>query len=352
MFKLSSLTFLFVALCASAHPLDARLAAVKDYAYLLQIGDTSMASLAATDYDLLVIDYSRDGSAATELTPQDIATLKASGKVVLAYLSIGEAEDYRYYWQPAWGQNPPAWLGPTNPDWAGNYKVRYWHPGWQSIMYGTAAGSTKAYLDRIIDQGFDGIYMDIVDAFYYWSTNAGGKERTRQQARQDMVTFVANLRNYARVTRGRPDFLVFPQNAQSIIYNDDETAVDAVGQQFLSVIDGIGNEDVWYDELNAQANNEREYILTLLEIYRTAPPGRLVLDVDYVWNPANPNANSNKNRYNDFKQRALAAGIVSYAAPRNRELDVILDVPATNGFLYPQPIAPTSAVADWQLFTE
>ena len=47
-------------------------------------------------------------------------------RIVLAYLSIGEAEDYRSYWQRDWSVSPPAWLGAENPDWPGNYAVNYW----------------------------------------------------------------------------------------------------------------------------------------------------------------------------------------------------------------------------------
>ena len=44
--------------------------------------------------------------------------------MVLAYLSIGEAEDYRGYWDPSWVDASgvpipgvaPAWLGAENPE--------------------------------------------------------------------------------------------------------------------------------------------------------------------------------------------------------------------------------------------
>ncbi|TAN37800.1 MAG: hypothetical protein EPN23_04615 [Verrucomicrobia bacterium] len=45
-----------------------------------------------------------------------------------AYLSIGEAGDYRGYWEKEWSAQPPTWLGAENPDWKGNFKVRYWQP--------------------------------------------------------------------------------------------------------------------------------------------------------------------------------------------------------------------------------
>jgi len=85
-------------------------------------------------------------------------------RMVIAYMSIGEAEDYRYYWQPEWDSNPPSWLKGENPHWEGNYKVEYWDPLWQQIIFGT----DSSYLDKILDAGFDGVYLDIIDAFEYF----------------------------------------------------------------------------------------------------------------------------------------------------------------------------------------
>ena len=79
-------------------------------------------------------------------------------------MSIGEAEDYRYYWQADWSTNPPSWIEEENPDWEGNYIVKYWEQEWQDIIY----GNDNSYLKKIVDAGFDGVYLDIIDAFEYF----------------------------------------------------------------------------------------------------------------------------------------------------------------------------------------
>lgn len=123
-------------------------------------------ALKQTDYDLLIIDLFYNGTEV--LGAQEIATLKykAGGgtRLVCAYCSIGEAEDYRYYWSPGWNADPPEWLGEENPDWPGNYRVRYWEQEWQDIIY----GKDGSYMHMILDAGFDGVYLDIIDAFEYW----------------------------------------------------------------------------------------------------------------------------------------------------------------------------------------
>ncbi len=122
-----------------------------------------------TNYDILLIDlfYYFD-STSDQLTLADITNLKtkANGKMrlVIVYMSIGEAEEYRYYWQPGWHTGNPSWIWGENPDWPGNYKVAYWDPAWQSIIY----GNNDSYLKKIIDAGFDGVYLDIIDAFEYF----------------------------------------------------------------------------------------------------------------------------------------------------------------------------------------
>jgi cysteinyl-tRNA synthetase len=91
---------------------------------------------------------------------------KANGgkRLVICYMSIGEAEDYRYYWQSSWNSNKPDWMAAENPDWPGNFKVKYWDADWQGIIY----KNNDSYLNRITSAGFDGVYLDIIDAFEYF----------------------------------------------------------------------------------------------------------------------------------------------------------------------------------------
>ncbi len=54
-------------------------------------------------YDLVVIDYGFDRRNATAF-PREVVDLMrtkpdGSKRLILAYFSIGEAENYRYYWQ-------------------------------------------------------------------------------------------------------------------------------------------------------------------------------------------------------------------------------------------------------------
>lgn len=332
------LTCLFLALPGlllptAADALDPRLAGLNDWGYILQLdGGTGIDDVAGIAFDIVVIDYSSDGSAAGEFTHQQVAALRSTGKTVLAYLSIGEAESYRYYFDPIWIDEPdpdpdaPAWLGPTNPDWAGNYKVRYWDPAWQAIV--------TDYLDRIVTQGFDGVYLDIVDAYYYWSEI--NVELTRAQAREAMISLIQSIAVHARTTRGDTDFLVAPQNAVDIIWDDDEL-VDARGLDYLATIDAVGVEDLFYDETTPQPPADVTYRTDALAFYLDAGgDSRRVFVIDYVWDSSDPLGAANVARVNDFQDRCSNAGFVPYAASIDRELDdlVTFGIPP---FLRAQP---------------
>ena len=137
-----------------------------------QAGEKFICALQKTNYDLLIIDaFASDGS---PFTREQINRLKkkANGgkRLVIAYMSIGEAEDYRWYWNDLWVENgvitsvAPAWLDDMNENWSGNYKVRYWDTDWQSLIY----GNDDSYTKKIMKAGFDGLYLDIIDAFQYY----------------------------------------------------------------------------------------------------------------------------------------------------------------------------------------
>ena len=118
-----------------------------------------------TDYDLIFIDLYYHGK---KLTRKDVSSLKTkkngADRMICAYMSVGEAEDYRDYWEESWNEDPPPWIADVNQNWSGNYKVMYWTKPWRDILFGSKGG----YLDKIIATGFDGVYLDVVDAYEYF----------------------------------------------------------------------------------------------------------------------------------------------------------------------------------------
>ncbi len=78
-------------------PITGRLAEVNDWCY--QLDEIDVGLIGASKFDLIVMDYSADGSEEQAFSNAQIQALKESPrgpKLVVAYMSIGEAEDYRF----------------------------------------------------------------------------------------------------------------------------------------------------------------------------------------------------------------------------------------------------------------
>lgn len=268
----------------------AKLAKVEDWAYWIQ--DPDLKALADSKYDLVVIDYSADGTQATAFSKDDIATLRRTGKLVVAYLSVGEAENYRYYWGLAkgkpgadWAKQPPDWLGEENPDWEGNFKVKFWEPEWQQLVIHNdgdhpVLGNEKSYLDRILDAEFDGVFLDVVDAFEYWGPEDDGGNGKRETAAADMAKFVVALAAHAR--KHAEGFIVCQQNAEGLISTDLEQPLNNEARiELLAAVDWLSVEDVIYRGKLEQNNPYKPdlYRVKLIDAYRKH--GKLVTIIDY-----------------------------------------------------------------------
>ena len=123
-------------------------------------------ALGATDHDVLIIDAFYGDNDMLTKTEVDALKVKNNGgkRLVISYMSIGEAEDYRDYWNEEWKVGDPSFLKEENPEWEGNYKVEYWDPDWQEVIF----GEDDSYADRLLASGFDGAYLDIIEAFEYF----------------------------------------------------------------------------------------------------------------------------------------------------------------------------------------
>ena len=286
---------------------------INDFVYQLQ--EIDLAAIGDTQFDLAIIDYSEDGGESGRFSAEEIETLinSADGsKRVLAYMSIGEAENYRFYWEERWdadndGQpdtDAPTWLGASNPDWPGNYKVKYWEPEWQSIVYGTST----SYLDKIIESGFDGVYLDIIDAYEFWGPD-GESGEDRETAEQEMVEFVVKISEYAK--NKNSDFGIFPQNGAAL----------GAYEEYLNAVTGIGQEDIYYGYVGdgqKTSGNVTKDLEGYLDVFKDA--GKLVLTIDYPFSCSEDEPCFNKKtrkKINIAYRKSRKKGYVPYCTVRN-----------------------------------
>lgn len=205
------------------------------------LSDLDIERLAKSDADVLVIDFAKTGGT-VPFTREEIGRLKkkpnGETRLVISYMSIGEAESYRFYWRQDWtGDDMPGWQVAENCAWPRAHMVRFWHDGWRDIIY----RGKKAYVKRIIEAGFDGIYLDRIDVW-------GEQLAERPTARQDMIGFVTELARTARAVK--PGFIVIAQNAEDLLED----------RHYRNVIDGLGKEDLLHGQVGTGKRNPERII--------------------------------------------------------------------------------------------
>jgi len=289
----------------------------------------SAKELAKAPHDLLVIDFSKDGSGEGAFTKGEIATLKkrkGARSVIVSYISIGEASDYRDHWQDNWTSyddaemkaagdptdNAPSWLGDWNENWPNSRKVRYWQDEWKEILFNEAG---TGWLDRIIAAGFDGAYLDIVDGYYHWGVEVKkgdrvkGDPRNEKEAAQRMIDLVLELAGHARDRN--PEFLIIPQNG-ALILDALQDEDEGRKQAYLDAISSIACEDLFFrgdEPENNELQSEEDAVAALKKDF--VGNGKPVLSVDYLNDP---------DKIEEYYKQAVAAGFLPYAAP-SRELN-------------------------------
>ncbi|MCK5004583.1 MAG: endo alpha-1,4 polygalactosaminidase [Candidatus Aminicenantes bacterium] len=275
---------------------------ISSWGYQLQ--DADPVEISTSSLDLVVFDYSRTGEEDGKYTPEEISGIKNRDVIPIAYISIGEAEDYRFYWEEGWNKNPPEWLGKENPDWEGNYEVKYWIDEWKEIIF--------IYLDKILDQGFSGVYLDIVDGFEYWSDDEIKKSEdlTEEEAALRMIIFIKEISEYCREKAG-DGFLIIPQNGENIIDYD-------IADEFINSISGIGIEDLFFDGIEPVSEVEINYRIVFIE--RIKGSDKYVFSIDYV-DDGSGYSGKNKERIDKYYKYCGDYNYFPYPGRSDRELD-------------------------------
>ena len=240
---------------------------VKTWAYQLKdVNQDKIDKVAASPFDMVIIDSSMfPNGKETRLTREQVESMKkkpdGSRRLVVAYFSAGECEDFRYYWKPEWNKHRPSWVSQVDKHWKGDYVVQYWQPEWQKIVYGTP----DSLIDRIMDAGFDGLSIDRVDAYYYFGDT--------EQRRRQMIDLVKKMTAYVRAKK--PDAVMLAQNAEELIdHTDYVESVDAVVKEDL--IYGIGHME------KSNPQGDIEHSTKLLDKAKAA--GKHIFVVEYLAN--------------------------------------------------------------------
>lgn len=262
--------------------------------------DGAVDRLVASYYDMVVIEPTRSDRDSLDFdTRGAVNRLHASpganvnSKIVIAYVDIGEAEDWRWYWQDNWtaptetSSGNPDFIVSVDPDgWEGNYPVAFWDDRWKDIILYDEESS----IQQILDDGFDGIYMDWIEAYEHEPVMDAG-ESEGLDTQQEMIDFISEIRTYCRAQD--PDFLLIAQNALDIYdgYGEYFDIIDAVAQEHI-LFDGVADTE-WGEEgsgderipESGEDGYSTQWFVEMLDRYLAE--GKTVFVVDYALEAAN-----------------------------------------------------------------
>ncbi len=153
------------------------------------------------------------------LTTDELAELHEQGTLVIAYLSIGEAEPYRAWFSD--GRMEKAWLLGKNEDWD-SYYVDTRQQGWQDLMV--------TLMGEYLEKGFDGVFLDTVDTVDLFP-----------ETETDMIALIKGLR------KAYPDALLV-QNRGFTVAEQTADAIDAL--MFEDLVTGYDFDTQTYTRIN------------------------------------------------------------------------------------------------------
>lgn len=292
---------------------------VRYWAYQIQGIEEEQAveKLVKSRYDMLVVEPTRtDWSSDNKYfdTKEMVKKLKSSfandgfhRKIVIAYLSIGEAEKWRWYWK--WGNNFPDFIiGPDPDGWEDCYLVEYWRREWKDIIiygvnYSEEGRDYNSSLEEIINDGFDGVYLDWVEAF----ENEDVIKRANLKgvnATLEMLKFMKEIKNYAKARN--PDFIIIQQNGIELCEQSELfKIIDGFAQEAIWY-DGVATDD-WYDNDGYDIKNDEEltnHYLKYINIYRINE--KPVFNCEYAFHYAK-----------DAYEKSYENGLIPYCSRRS-----------------------------------
>ena len=237
---------------------------VQSWVYqLCNYKDGKLDEIARAKFDLAVIDLTRDGKT-DYFTHEEVAAVRETGKIVLAYFEIAAIEDYR----PEWNQVPAELKAGIVGGWPKEQYVRFWDERWWSIVQGR--------LDQALKAGFDGAYLDMVTTY---AEIPKSDMKVEERARL-MVNLIAHISRYAK--ERNPFFKIVPQNCPELYTRFAWNP--ASNTKCLDAIDGLGIESVFYIAHDKPADKAwcKENRDNALAIKKA---GKLILGVDYAKKP-------------------------------------------------------------------
>ncbi len=192
----------------------------------------------------------------------DISSLTQQGKILLGYLSLGEAERHRDYFDEV--KNGGLLLG-ENPHWRGSYTIDIRERRWTERII-------SRLIPALLRRGFDGVFLDTVDSPLHLE---------RQYPRRYRGMSDAAVRLVRAIRRNYPQIKIMLNRGYEILPRVASDIDIVLGE---SVYTGYDFEKKIYQRV-PQADYRRQ--VAWLKQAAGKNPALKVLTLDY-WNPDDP----------------------------------------------------------------
>jgi len=185
----------------------------------------------------------------------DFSSLKKNHPVI-AYLSVGEAANYRFFWDQI--RDKP-WVLEENPNWSGAFFVDIRNPEWRKLLI-------EEVIPEIVEQGFRGLFLDTLDTVQFLESTDPEKYAGSKEA---MVSLVADIHE------AYPELMLISNNGFPILKKIAPYLSGMIAEGINMMIDFENNG---YKPVPPEDRNMKINILKEIRRYY----GLNVFNIDYV----------------------------------------------------------------------
>ena len=261
--------------------------------WILYTNGPKLEELMLVKADLVVIDYSADGTDKKAFKKEDITPLQSRGKKVFSYLNFAVAENWRFYWNSL---NKAIVLGALD-NWPGEYYVKYWYSEWYDVV--------KEYMKRISSAGFNGVALDWINIYQHTKL----QKLSGKNAEALKNAMVENLR---KLTNDFPKFEYALVNGEDILLEFPDLRERA---KYVIV------ESLFFSKGQLVTNTE-EFVRRVNKLTQLVKNGITILSVEYIDN-GNPFDSTNAERIKTYVNLARKYGFKYYIARLDMKLNVV-----------------------------
>jgi cysteinyl-tRNA synthetase len=211
----------------TAAPVPARLLTeVSSYEYLLAVNTGTpdiYTAISKSRADLVIM-----GGGSYDPPVNRAAADPTGRKLIVGYQDISEAQAYMFPDLFA-GSALPDWFGKQNPGYPGLFTVQYWNPAWKSAIF--------ANIDKIVANGYDGVFLDVLDGDSEWSLGNPEGNPVYPDALSAMATLLSDIRTHIKSAYPGKTFYLIGNGPSGIALHFPAA---------LRNLDAIFNEWVYY----------------------------------------------------------------------------------------------------------